>query len=86
MRRYFFVLSFASVFLIFFLLFSPDNVFAQNLLVNSDFESGNLEPWISSGGGAAAVVSTESALNGGYSLKVQNSKVFSYGFQQTIKD
>lgn len=61
-------------------------VHAQNLLNNGDFESQNLEPWSSSGGGAQATISSQLFYDGQFSLKVSHTKVSSYGFQQVITD
>ncbi len=67
-------------------LFLPEKVFAANFLQNSDFESGVVEPWSSSGGGATATISAELIHGGIYALKVQHSKTASYGFQQAVQN
>lgn len=77
------LLTFLSV-LYFLFLSSP--IFASNLLQNYDFESALIDPWITSGGSATATISAEIKHGGNYSLKVQHSKISTYGFQQTIQN
>ncbi len=63
---------------------STSFTYAANLLQNGDFTSGNIDPWVSSGGGASASVVSEVNHNNANSLKVNHDKTSSYGFQQTI--
>ena len=67
-------------------LASATRIFAVNFIQNSDFESSSIDPWVTSGGGAAATLSAELVHSGTNALKIQHSKTASYGFQQTIKD
>jgi hypothetical protein len=70
-----------------FLLFFPGKIFAVNLLQNGDFDSGSLSPWVTSGGGATAVISSDiKSETSTYSIKVSNDKTSSYGFQQTVNN
>lgn len=70
---------------LFCLLFLPTSAFAVTLF-STDFESGNISSWMSSGGGAIATVSAEFARSGQYSLKVSHDKTSSYGYQTTIQN
>jgi len=64
-------------------LFSPKNVFGQNLLKNSDFEEG-IDPWEISGGGATASIISNPIRTGISAVEVKNSSTFSYGIQQIV--
>lgn len=67
--------------LFYFAFVSPS--FAISLF-STDFENQNISGWSSSGGGASATVSAEFAKSSNYSLKVQNDKTSSYGYQVVI--
>lgn len=60
-------------------------VFAVTLF-SEGFESGVISTWSSSGGGATAAVSTDTAHSGTYSIKVSHDKTSSYGFQTIIQN
>ncbi len=65
------------------LIFHPP-VYAANLLLNADFESGAVDPWKTSGGGSVATISAQPVHSGAYALRVTNDSASSYGFQQAI--
>lgn len=55
-------------------------------LLNTDFETASLSAWLSSGGGAIATISADTAKSGKYSIKVTHDKTSSYGYQTTIQN
>ena len=73
-----------GVFILIFFCFLVPSVFAVNLLQNVDFESGTVSPWVTSGGGAEATISSELVHNGSYALRIQHDTTSSYGFQQIV--
>lgn len=64
-------------------LFSPKNLFAQNLLSNGGFESGEITPWVVYNV-ALASVTDEQFYGGSKSVKVVNTSTYSYGIQQLV--
>jgi len=58
------ILSYISVVMVFVLAVAAGNAMAENLLVNSDFESGDLTGWVVSGVSAVSGVTIESGNNG----------------------
>jgi hypothetical protein len=85
MRRIIFCLIFVVIFLVPIYLFLPKTVFSA-VLFSTDFESGDLSSWSSSGGGAVATISAEIAHSGLNSIKIQHNKTSSYGFQTVIQN
>ena len=51
---------------------------------STDFESGSVDPWVSSGGSATALISSELVKSGTFSLEIQHNKTSSYGFQTVV--